>query len=66
MYTLTLEINQICNFKCSYCYLGKKNGKVMSENVAYAGIDLALLNVQKHQDKRLWVDFVDARRKSST
>lgn len=58
MYTLTLEINQICNFKCSYCYLGEKNGKVMSEDVAYAGIDLALLNVQKHQDKRLWVDFV--------
>lgn len=58
MYTLTLEINQICNFNCKYCYLGKKNGAVMSESVAYAGVDMALLNAKKHRDKRLWVDFV--------
>lgn len=58
MYTLTLEINQICNFRCSYCYLGKKSGNIMSEDAAYAGVDLALLNAQKHKDKRLWVDFV--------
>lgn len=58
MYILTLEINQICNFNCRYCYLGAKNGAVMSENVAYAGVDIALLNAKKHPDKRLWVDFV--------
>lgn len=58
MYILTLEINQICNFNCRYCYLGEKNGAVMPESVAYAGVDIALVNAQKHPDKRLWVDFV--------
>lgn len=58
MYTLTLEINQICNFDCRYCYLRKKSGNIMPEKVAYAGVDLALLNVQKHSDKRIWIDFV--------
>lgn len=24
MYTMTLEINQRCNLRCQYCYLGEK------------------------------------------
>ena len=23
MYTITLEVNQICNLRCDYCYLGE-------------------------------------------
>ncbi|MDC7291542.1 radical SAM protein [Blautia schinkii] len=58
MYTITLEVNQICNLRCTYCYLGKKTNQKMSEQTAYKGLEIAFLNVEKHRDRRLWVDFV--------
>lgn len=58
MYTITLEVNQICNLRCDYCYLGEKTNQIMPEEIACKGIEIAFLNVEKHKDKRLWVDFV--------
>lgn len=58
MYTITLEVNQICNLRCSYCYLGEKKNQIMSEKVARQGLEIAFLNAEKHKDRRLWVDFV--------
>lgn len=58
MYTITLEVNQICNLRCSYCYLGEKKNQLMSEKVACHGLEIAFLNAEKHKDRRLWVDFV--------
>lgn len=58
MYTITLEVNQICNLRCDYCYLGEKTNQIMPEEIACKGIEIAFLNVEKHKDKSLWVDFV--------
>ena len=58
MYTVTLEINQICNLRCDYCYLGEKKNQLMSEQVAHHGLEIAFLNAEKHKDRRIWVDFV--------
>lgn len=58
MYKITLEINQLCNFDCSYCYLGDKSGKVMTRKIAMQGLEIAFLNAVKHKDRHLWVDFV--------
>ncbi len=58
MYTITLEVNQICNLRCSYCYLGEKSNRIMTDKVAHQGLEIAFLNVEKHKDRRLWVDFV--------
>lgn len=58
MYTITLEVNQICNLRCSYCYLGEKKNQLMPEKVARYGLEIAFLNAEKHKDRRLWVDFV--------
>lgn len=58
MYTITLEVNQICNFHCRYCYLGEKTGEVMSRETARKGLEIAFLNTNHHRDRRLWVDFV--------
>ena len=59
MYTITLEVNQVCNLKCNYCYLGQKNGTVMEYETAIEAIDIAFINVKKHQDAKIWVDFVE-------
>lgn len=58
MYMITLEINQICNFNCRYCYLGKKTEKIMNMETALKALEIAFLNVEHHRDRRLWVDFV--------
>ena len=58
MYTITLEVNQICNLRCDYCYLGEKTNQKMTEETAHKGLEIAFLNVEKHRDRRLWVDFV--------
>lgn len=58
MYTMTLEINQKCNLQCKYCYLGDKNGAMMSEKIAQKGIDLAFQKAKIHRDRKLWFDFV--------
>lgn len=58
MYIMTLEINQKCNLKCRYCYLGEKDGSKMSINTAFKAIDLAFEKVKIHKDKKIWFDFV--------
>lgn len=58
MYTVILEINQICNLRCAYCYLGEKKNQLMSEQVARHGLEIAFLNAERHKDRRIWVDFV--------
>lgn len=58
MYTMTLEINQKCNLNCKYCYLGEKNGAMMSEGIALKSIDYAFDKAIQHKDKKLWFDFV--------
>lgn len=58
MYTITLEVNQICNLRCNYCYLGEKTKQKMTEEIAHESLEIAFLNVEKHRDRRLWVDFV--------
>lgn len=58
MYTITLEVNQICNLRCDYCYLGEKSNQRMTEEIAHKSLQIAFLNVEKHRDRRLWVDFV--------
>lgn len=58
MYIMTLEINQKCNLKCKYCYLGKKNGSKMEISTGLQAIDLAFRKVEIHKDKKIWFDFV--------
>lgn len=58
MYTLTLEINQRCNLRCRYCYLGEKDGTKMSYETARKAIDHAFKSTVVHKDKTLWIDFV--------
>ena len=58
MYTMTLEINQRCNLRCKYCYLGEKDGSKMTCEVAYKAIDNAFKCTAIHKDRTLWIDFV--------
>lgn len=58
MYSLTLELNQICNLNCRYCYLGEKSGEIMSGETAKQAIKLAFQNTKMHKDKKLWIDFI--------
>ncbi len=58
MYSVTLELNQICNLRCTYCYLGEKNGEQMKYETAERAIDLAFKNTRIHRDKKLWIDFI--------
>lgn len=58
MYSLTLEINQICNLRCTYCYLGDKSGSIMKFEIATAAIDRAFERAKIHRDKKLWIDFI--------
>ena len=58
MYILTLEINQKCNLKCRYCYLGQKNGSQMDMSTAKNAILMAFKKAVLHKDHKLWIDFV--------
>lgn len=58
MYTITLEINQVCNLNCRYCYLGEKSGSKMSFQTGIKAIDMAFEKVKAHKDHTLWVDFI--------
>lgn len=58
MYTMTLEINQKCNLRCRYCYLGEKDGSQMSFKTAYKAIDQAFACTKIHKDRTLWINFV--------
>lgn len=58
MYIMTLEINQKCNLKCKYCYLGEKDGSKMSIATAYKGVEIAFEKAKFHKDRKIWFDFV--------
>lgn len=58
MYILTLEINQKCNLKCRYCYLGEKSDTVMKKEDAIKSINLGIEQAKKHKDKKLVIDFI--------
>lgn len=58
MYTMTLEINQRCNLRCKYCYLGEKDGSKMTYEIACKAIDNAFKHTAIHKDRTLWIDFV--------
>ena len=58
MYILTLEINQKCNLKCRYFYLGQKNGSQMDMSTAKNAILMAFKKAVLHKDHKLWIDFV--------
>ena len=58
MYSLTLEINQVCNLRCRYCYLGEKSGSIMKFQTAVAAIDQAFEKTKIHKDRKLWIDFI--------
>lgn len=58
MYTITLEINQVCNLSCKYCYLGEKSGSRMSFQTGIKAVDMAFEKVRAHKDRTLWVDFI--------
>ena len=58
MYTMTLEINQRCNLRYKYCYLGEKDGSKMPYEVACKAIDNAFKCTAIHKDRTLWIDFV--------
>ena len=47
MYTITLEVNQICNLRCTYCYLGRKTNQKMSEQIAYKGLENCIFKCGK-------------------
>lgn len=58
MYKITLEINQKCNLKCRYCYLGEKSGSKMSLKTALKSIDLGISKAKNHRDQKLMIDFI--------
>lgn len=58
MYSVTLEINQKCNLKCKYCYLGEKDNIEMNINDAIKSINIGINQLKKHRDKILMIDFV--------
>lgn len=58
MYSITLEINQKCNLRCKYCYLGEKDNSTMDIRDAINSIDLGIEQVKMHKDKTLVVNFV--------
>lgn len=42
MYTITLEVNQICNLRCDYCYLGEKSNqrRIFMSDVKLENVEL--------------------------
>lgn len=58
MFTYTFEINQKCNLRCSYCYVGDKNNQEMDFGIAKKSIDYAIEKLKYHRDKRLTINFI--------
>ena len=58
MYTCTLQVNEICNLKCNYCYEGEKSNSLMNIKVATKAIDLAISNTKLHEDKKLTINYI--------
>lgn len=58
MYSITLELNQKCNLKCSYCYLGEKKGSKMDKETAIKGVEIGIQKTKRHRDQSFLIDFV--------
>lgn len=58
MYSITLELNQKCNLKCSYCYLGEKDGSKMDKKTAIECVKIGIQKAKRHRDQRFLIDFV--------
>lgn len=58
MYSITLEINQKCNLRCRYCYLGEKEGTRMTMDTALRAVELAFKQVKRQKDRTIWFDFI--------
>lgn len=58
MYNITLEINQRCNLRCKYCYLGDKNEKKMTYDTGCKALDIAFSEIKKHKDHKLSISFI--------
>lgn len=58
MYTLTLELNNICNLNCRYCYLGEKTNRRMNIDTARKAVDLGVHEAKKQYDKTIFVCFM--------
>lgn len=55
---MTLEVNQRCNLRCKYCYLGEKDGSKLTYEIGCKAIDNAFKHTVIHKDRTLWIDFV--------
>lgn len=58
MYIMSIEINQICNLNCRYCYLGVMNKTIMTEETGKKAIDFAFEKAKIHKDKKIWIEFI--------
>lgn len=58
MFDLTIEVNQICNLQCRYCYVTAKDGKEMSFIIAAKTIDYALTEARQFRDNILQINFI--------
>ncbi len=52
MITITLEINRICNLRCSYCYITEKNGEQMTFETAKNSVEFAIQKIIKMNHKK--------------
>lgn len=58
MFAATIQINDICNLRCKYCYEGEKTSNYMSDETAHKSLDLIFYNVRKHVDPILDIYFI--------
>lgn len=60
MITITLEINRICNLRCTYCYIGEKNQEKMSFDTARNSVEFAITKIvnENHKKREIGVDFI--------
>ncbi len=60
MITITLEINHICNLRCSYCYIVEKNNEQMTFETAKNSVEFAIEKIinMNHKKKIINIDFL--------
>lgn len=57
-FSVTLEVNQVCNLKCKYCYLGDKNNTFMSYDIAERSIHMSFNRAKKLKFNEIQFDFI--------
>lgn len=60
MITITLEINRICNLRCSYCYIKEKNNEQMTFETAKNSVEFAIKRLidMNHKKRVINIDFL--------